>query len=63
MLIKLGHRDVQDLAGVGRRRVKRAAVDCSLGLHGAQGLFHVTWKEVRWHGHRVYIYVYVCVCV
>ena len=21
----------------------------------------MTWKEVRWHGHRVYTYVYVCV--
>ena len=59
MLIKLGHRDSQGLAGVGRREVKRDALDCSLGLHGAQGLFHVTWKEVWWHSHRVYTYVYV----
>ena len=49
-------RGVDDLRGV-----ERDALDGSLGLHGTQRLFAVTWKEVRWHGHRVYIYVYVCV--
>ena len=61
VLTKLGHTDVKCLFGLGTRGVERDAPDCSLGLHGTQGLFAVAWKEVRWHGHRVYIYVYVCV--
>ena len=59
----LGTRDVQGLAGVGLGGVECDALDGSLRLHSAQGLFAVTWKEVRWHGHRVYIYVYDCVYV
>ena len=60
---KLGHADVQCLAGLGLRGVERDAPDCSLSLHGTQRLFAVAWKEVRWHGHGIYIYVCVCVCV
>ena len=62
VLRKLRHTDVQGLTRVGLGGVERDALDGSLGLHSTQRLFAVTWKEVRWHGHRVYIYVYVCVC-
>ena len=55
VLRKLGHTDIQCLAGLGLRGVECDALDGSLGLHGAQGLLAVGWKEVRWHGHRVYI--------
>ena len=58
VLINLGHRDVQCLAGIGFRGVKRDALDGSLHLHGAQRLFAVAWKEVRLHGHGIYM----CLC-
>ena len=63
MLRKLGHTDVQCFTGLGLRGVECDALDGSLGLHGAQRLFAVTWKEVRWHSHRVYTYVFICVYV
>ena len=63
VLRKLGHRDVQCLAGMGLRGVECDALDGSLGLHGAQLLFAVAWKEVRLHGHRVYIHIVLFVFV
>ena len=38
---KLGHADVQGLAGVGRRGVESDSLHSPLGLHSAQGLFTV----------------------
>ena len=59
MLRKLGHTDVQCLAGLGLRGVERDALDGSLSLHSTQRLFAVAWKEVRWYSHRVYTYMFM----
>ena len=59
VLRKLGHRDVQCLAGIGPRGGKRDALNGSLRLHGAQRLFAVAWKEVQLHGHGTRS-IYMC---
>ena len=63
VLRKLGHRDVQCLAGIGHRGVERDTLDGSLRLNGAQRLFAVAWKEVGLHSHSIYVFLKFNICI